>query len=566
MRKWVCVVFLLFVALPCCAENYLLNGGQASELHYTMVQEIVPAIGTKKLIVSYVVPQTFTSPSYNQFVEDFRVTFSVPPYATKKRTDRRGNQVVEATWDVPRVPISLTISLKAVNKTTLQPLETDASFPPTPLPDDVKPYLSATRLAPSDNPQIIRMAKLLTSSAMTQFDAVQQILAWVVDHMSYVLKPKSYSAIYSIRSGLGNCQNYSHVAAALMRAVGIPVRIVNGVTLGEPYHVGVRGGRFTMRMAQGRHSWIEVYFPDLGWVPFDPQQMQLFVSNRFIRVEIGLDNEETAADGTIMWTRYRGTRGMPQFRESIDVAFVSDEVNLSAERQAYGPRKLLFSPPVEAFYTEVAFEHAEAVPPVVPAEELKAYTYDESVMLGNLEFPRGVDFVETRGPAEETEDGTMVMQKNFLVETSEYVTTQGKKYAQTFILEDPLRLEEVGLALHKFGGEGQVWVELFEDDGSGKPGERLVASEILGLDNIPFSPGYDWVDFSFAPETVTVSPGRYWIALGYTGSPVVNWFFTYGKPVGPSDGTRYNTLFDETWSSSLTYEFNYRIVGKKGRK
>jgi hypothetical protein len=127
-----------------------------------------------------------------------------------------------------------------------------------------------------------------------------------------------------------------------------------------------------------------------------------------------------------------------------------------------------------------------------------------------------------------------------------------------------MRLDSVGLALHHFGGRGQLWIELLEDDGSGKPGAYRASSEWLPSTQIEYCPGYDWVNFSFADNQAVLSPGRYWIALGYTGSPIINWFFTYGKPVGPPDGTRFNTMFDETWSHSLAYEFNYRIVGRRG--
>jgi hypothetical protein len=58
-----------------------------------------------------------------------------------------------------------------------------------------------------------------------------------------------------------------------------------------------------------------------------------------------------------------------------------------------------------------------------------------------------------------------------------------------------------------------------------------------------------------------MAPGSYWIALGFTGSPIVNWFYTYGKPVGPADGTRYKDIFDKEWSGALNYEFNYRVAG-----
>ena len=56
-------------------------------------------------------------------------------------------------------------------------------------------------------------------------------------------------------------------------------------------------------------------------------------------------------------------------------------------------------------------------------------------------------------------------------------------------------------------------------------------------------------------------PGSYWRALGFTESPLVNWFYTYGKPVGPVDGTHYKSVFHKDWSGTLSYEFNCRVIG-----
>ena len=561
MKKFVLVLSFFLSLAQVFAENYLINGGQESQINYQMVQKVVPAAGTQKLILSYVAPATFSSPTFNQKIANFDLDFSIPPSSKEESVDKRGNKIIKATWNKPGSAISVTLALSALNQTNLQRLQTRASFPLTGIGSDVQAYLASTEQVPAKNSQMVSKAKQITASAKTEFDAVQQILSWVVDHMQYVLTPESYSAMYSFQSGKGNCQNYSHLAAALMRAVGIPARIVNGITLKEAYDVKINGGVLTLRMAQGRHSWIEVYFPDLGWVPFDPQQTELFVSNRFIRVEAGLDNEETCNDGLIRWTQSSSRGGQPDFEEVIDAAFLADRVNLNAEKQAYGPKKLLFCPAIEASFTKVTVAPPPPPPKPVAASRLRQLEYGEPSVVGNLEFPQNIDFLSTRGPAQQAEEGQMEMRKNYLVETAEYVTTQGNQYAQTFILKKPMKLAKIGLALHKFGGDGQLWVEILKDDGSGKPGELLATSEIMPLNQIKFSPGYAWIDFDFSSESLALSPGRYWMALGFTGSPIVNWFFSYGKPIGPEDGTRYKTMFDETWSRSLAYEFNYRVVG-----
>lgn len=54
--------------------------------------------------------------------------------------------------------------------------------------------------------------------------------------------------------------------AVLLREVGIPTRIVNGFIGGE---VNEQGNFFLVRQSDA-HSWVEAYFPEHGWVSFDP--------------------------------------------------------------------------------------------------------------------------------------------------------------------------------------------------------------------------------------------------------------------------------------------------------
>jgi hypothetical protein len=380
-----------------------------------------------------------------------------------------------------------------------------------------------------------------------------------VDNLRYVTPPAKYDALYGLEARKGNCQNFSHLSAALMRAVSIPVRIVNGVTLNKPFNVSRKGGVLTFKMGQGRHSWIEVWFRDLGWVPFDPQQTELFVSNRYIRIEIGIDNNETINDGLLRWSQISGSKGKPRLQESIDADFDSDHVKLSGSRQQYGPRNLLLVPPVQATFTEIKVEPPPP-PPVITEPERRKLRYRVPFLFGNLEFPENVDFAFPRGPASTVGTDSYQMTRNFVVETAEYVTTKLTQYAQVFELRKPVKLEKIGLALHNFGGEGQLWLELLRDNNM-KPGEPIATSDFINLNQLSLKPGYRWVDFDFSREKPELMPGNYWIALGFTGSPIVNWFYTYGKPVGPVEGTRYKGVYQADWSNALSYEFNYRVIG-----
>ncbi len=69
---------------------------------------------------------------------------------------------------------------------------------------------------------------------------------------------------------LGYCDNFSTSMAVMLRSIGIPTRWVKGFTAGEYEETigdGVREYEVTNSNA---HSWVEVYFEGVGWVPFEP--------------------------------------------------------------------------------------------------------------------------------------------------------------------------------------------------------------------------------------------------------------------------------------------------------
>jgi transglutaminase-like putative cysteine protease len=64
----------------------------------------------------------------------------------------------------------------------------------------------------------------------------------------------------------GYCQQFSGAMALLLRMAGVPVRIASGFTPGS---LDRKRDEFVVRDVDA-HSWVEVYFPRYGWIPFDP--------------------------------------------------------------------------------------------------------------------------------------------------------------------------------------------------------------------------------------------------------------------------------------------------------
>jgi transglutaminase-like putative cysteine protease len=64
----------------------------------------------------------------------------------------------------------------------------------------------------------------------------------------------------------GYCQHFAGAMTLMLRLLGIPSRIAAGFTSGK-YDTGDRVWSVVDRNA---HTWVEVYFPGYGWLPFDP--------------------------------------------------------------------------------------------------------------------------------------------------------------------------------------------------------------------------------------------------------------------------------------------------------
>lgn len=553
------LALMLLAAVPVTAENYTIRGDMGADVLYEMRDTITTGPGIKKTTISFVIPGNFESPTFRQEIRNVDISFKPNPDDQTKREDNRGNRIHRAVWNTPPGMIDVRMAVTASTTTGLATIETKAPFPLTNAGKENQDYLRATEQVQVDHPRIRELSAELTKGVATEFDAVQRLISWVVDHVSYVTPPAQYDAVYSLESGKGNCQNYSHLSAALLRAAGIPTRIVNGITLNRPFDVEWQQGVMTFKMGQGRHSWIEVWFPDLGWVPFDPQNTVLFVSNRFIRVEVGVDNNETKNDGLLTWMQERNATAKAKLQETLSADFRKDEVQIKGSRETYGPRNLLLTPMVKASFQPLEIK-LPPPPPVLTEKERVSLRFDTPLVFGNLAFPEDVDFAFPRETSSAGGD-SFEMRRSFLVETAEYVTTNLTQYAQVVILQKPVRLEKVGLALHNFGGEGSLWVDIFSDR-DGKPGSPISASSLVSVADISMRPGYRWVDFDFSRENTALMPGAYWIALGFSGDPIVNWFYSYGKPVGPVHGTRYKGIFQADWSGALNYEFNYRIIGQ----
>ncbi|MEK3856526.1 DUF4129 domain-containing transglutaminase family protein [Cytobacillus sp. FSL H8-0458] len=70
----------------------------------------------------------------------------------------------------------------------------------------------------------------------------------------------------------GYCDNFSSSMVVMARSIGLPARWVKGYTEGEFKQSLGSGLRLFEITNNNAHSWVEIYFPEIGWVPFEPTQ------------------------------------------------------------------------------------------------------------------------------------------------------------------------------------------------------------------------------------------------------------------------------------------------------
>ncbi|QUQ71685.1 transglutaminase TgpA family protein [Kutzneria sp. CA-103260] len=124
--------------------------------------------------------------------------------------------------------------------------------------------------------QVKTLIRQVTGNQGTTFDKVRALTLFLnsgENGFSYSLDatPKNPNVPrlddFLFNSKKGFCEQYASALAAMTRSMGIPTRVAIGFTPG----VSVNGDPNVRTITGGdAHAWVEIHFPDYGWVRFDP--------------------------------------------------------------------------------------------------------------------------------------------------------------------------------------------------------------------------------------------------------------------------------------------------------
>ncbi|MDP9082796.1 MAG: DUF3488 and transglutaminase-like domain-containing protein [Pseudomonadota bacterium] len=184
-----------------------------------------------------------------------------------------------------------------------------------------------TRLPPKRNPRTLELAQSMRGAHPDDLDYVQTVLRMFTRQaFYYTLTPPKLSGdavdefLFDTKRGF--CEHYASAFAVLMRAAGIPTRVVTG------YQGGTfnRFGDYWILRQSDAHAWNEVWIEGRGWMRVDPTSV---IAPE--RVEHGLADAASADEPLVSrWQRRTAW-------------FADARLRLDAVRQLWRERILLYN-------------------------------------------------------------------------------------------------------------------------------------------------------------------------------------------------------------------------------
>ena len=150
------------------------------------------------------------------------------------------------------------------------------------LPEEVAPGALPRRPVPSEvfeccldlpalDPRIAALAHRLAEGFTSAHACTLAIERYLKENYGYTTRlpeqpPADPLAWFLFEGRRGHCEYFASAMAVLLRAVGIPSRVVTGFQGGVYNPVS---GWHVLR-ASDAHAWVEAYLPAIGWTAFDP--------------------------------------------------------------------------------------------------------------------------------------------------------------------------------------------------------------------------------------------------------------------------------------------------------
>ena len=169
-------------------------------------------------------------------------------------------------------------------------------IPPVPVVVSLPTEIGA--LPTSVPERVHELAKEITAGQTNSYDKAKAIEAYLRAYpynLEIGAPPEGQDVtdyfLFDLKKGY--CDYYATALVVLARSSGLPARFVSGYAPGE---YDAQHARYIVRELHA-HSWAEVYFPEIGWVEFEPTALQPEIDRSGSEnvLPIAQNSDETAA-------------------------------------------------------------------------------------------------------------------------------------------------------------------------------------------------------------------------------------------------------------------------------
>jgi hypothetical protein len=257
-RVLTCVftVFVASMAWNATAETYALQDKSCQrKVRVVRHYEIVAQKG-KPTVAALPALMSFWGETNWQLVKSSRFTYSEQPDKTEITADNLGQprRYYQMTWNAPKADKITVEQTMDVELTCFNTLYTSATLPyddgvlkrfPNSLGADEKEGINP------NNPALGPICDQITKRSHSAENTVEGVCDWINENIKFVKGQRTSDEALAQRQG--SCTPMSKLACSMLRRIGIPAEMVDAKFIGK----------------DSGHAFIEVYFPDAGWIFYD---------------------------------------------------------------------------------------------------------------------------------------------------------------------------------------------------------------------------------------------------------------------------------------------------------
>ena len=200
--------------------------------------------------------------------------WSIPSGRGVEFKDRFGNRVHRLRVMQPHTAF-IVAAVGTVHLSTEIPARRDMPIAEL---QDLPESFEFTAISPLVDPESVSgPASEIGGGAGSLLSTVDDVVQWVYENILYRRGNTTVSttADQVLKSGEGVCQDKTHLALGILRALKVPCRYVSGLISGQTGET---------------HSWLEFLHPEQGWLGADPTRgLTLPPASDYVKLGVGRD-------------------------------------------------------------------------------------------------------------------------------------------------------------------------------------------------------------------------------------------------------------------------------------